>query len=44
VEHDPGGMAAADYRAVAGELLERWQLPVSVAASARGGLHGKSEN
>jgi chromosome partitioning protein len=24
VEHDPDGMGAVDYRAVAGELIERW--------------------
>src|SRR5258708_39972014 len=24
VEHDPDGMGAVDYRAVAGELVERW--------------------
>ena len=26
VEHDPDGMGAVDYRAVAGELVERWGL------------------
>ena len=26
VEHDPGGMGAVDYRAVAGEFIERWGL------------------
>ena len=26
VEHDPDGMGAVDYRAVAGELIERWGL------------------
>jgi len=43
VEHDPEGMGAADYRAVAEELLERWKLPMSAAASAMGGRYGKSE-
>jgi chromosome partitioning protein len=44
VEHDPEGMGATDYRAVADELLERWQLPVSAAASGRRGRNGKSED
>jgi chromosome partitioning protein len=44
VEHDPEGMGAADYRAVADELLERWQLPMSTAASATGRRYAESEN
>ena len=44
VEHDPEGMGTADYRAVADELLDRWQLPKRAAASAAGGRYGKSEN
>ena len=38
IEHDPEGMAAADYRAVADELLARWKvsLPVSTRAVLAG--------
>jgi chromosome partitioning protein len=43
VEHDPEGMGATDYRAVADELVERWQLPVPTAAAV-GGEHGNSED
>ena len=45
VEHDPHGMAAADYRAVADELLDRWKVPLAVPSSAAlvGGRNGNSE-
>lgn len=43
VEHDPEGMGAADYRAVAEELLQRWKLPLRAPASALGGRYGDSE-
>jgi chromosome partitioning protein len=36
VEHDPDGMGAADYRAVASELLERWSR-ISSPARTTGG-------
>src|SRR5438128_585080 len=49
VEHDPNGMGTADYRCVASELLERWNLPLPSRAIADdravlGGQHGSSEN
>jgi len=44
VEHDPEGMGATDYRAVADELVERWQLPVIPAAATVGGQHANAED
>jgi chromosome partitioning protein len=47
VEHDPDGMGAADYRAVAGELLQRWRLRSTSTArdgAAPGGQHGRTQN
>ncbi len=49
VEHDPEGMGAADYRCVASELLERWNLPLPSRAIADDGAvlrgqHVGSEN
>ena len=40
IEHDPDGMSAADYRAVATELLARWKLP-SAAAGSGGATRGE---
>ena len=46
IEHDPEGMASADYRCVASELLERWSLAprtVELDSAAVGGRRGNSE-
>ncbi len=41
VEHDPDGMGAVDYRAVAGELIERWGLlsPSQAGEATTEGAH-----
>jgi chromosome partitioning protein len=40
VEHDPDGMGAVDYRAVASELLERWNVSARSLESDRLAMGG----
>ena len=46
IEHDPDGMGAADYRAVAEELLQRWNLAMTNPEETAlvGGRRGDEED